>query len=57
MKKKLILNKETVTDLTRDEMHRVWGATLILYYTESCSFFRICCAPTTNNMMAEQGQG
>ena len=57
MKKKLILNKETVTDLTRDEMHRVWGATLITFCTESCSLVKICCTPTTNKMMAEQDQG
>jgi hypothetical protein len=57
IKKKLLLNKATVSDLTRDEMNRVWGATLLQPCTESCSLFLNCCPPTRERVIVEQEEG
>jgi len=58
IKKKLILNKETIVKLSNAEMGALGGAaSLVLICTESCSLVIWCCTPTTNKMMAEQDQG
>lgn len=45
--KKLVLNKETIHDLTNNEMNVIRGASFIDACTESCSFIEVCCGPTT----------
>ncbi len=47
LNKKLVLNKNTISNLSDDEMEKIWGATAFLPCTESCSAFLICCDPIT----------
>ena len=50
IEKRFSLNKATVTDLNRDEMKKIIGATLLVpscvCSVKSCSLIRYCCPPT-----------
>ena len=45
--KKLVLQKETVSTLTDNQMDMLRGGTAFLICTESCSAFMICCNTKT----------
>jgi len=45
--KKLLLNKESVSNLSDDNMNKIRGGTVFHYCTASCSVFKICCDTKT----------
>ncbi len=51
--KKLTLNRKTISNLTKNEMKLIKGATLLAFCTDSCSLIAICC-PTTKENVIEQ---
>ncbi len=58
LRKKLVLNKKTISNLSEDEMQQVWGATLFAICTDSCSLFALCCPTTQENILQQNlGQG
>ena len=46
--KKLDIRKESVSNLSYDNMNEIRGGTVFHICTESCSVFKICCETTTN---------
>jgi natural product precursor len=42
-KKKLILNKETISNLGQKQMNEIRGGTWVDVCTESCSWVNFCC--------------
>ena len=56
--KRLKLNKETVSNLSDDEMKNVVGATLVhitceCNQTESCTFVHKCCPPDDEKIIVD----
>lgn len=54
--KRIILKKETIVNLTAEQMNKVRGATIFLISclckdTESCSIFIGCCPPPEKKLI------
>jgi len=57
--KKLKINKETVTNLTDEQMRKIRGGSIVhatcdCNDTESCSFFDKCCPPPEKKIQKEK---
>ncbi len=54
--KKLQLNKKTISNLDKEEMNLLYGASVIIACSESCSVIIVCCDPTRTPQLLDQGQ-